>query len=181
VPEFWRVQPVDGKARPGEDYHPLTPPPSTRLHRCSNPELYRETYVASHPAGAIAEAFGDWAVWGPWLLEHPRHVKCLVHYEFAGTICDLDTADELVRLGIRPSHVVTKERPISRAWARNVYEEGRFDGVSWWSYRDPRWASVALWNITPLGVRVVIPLTAAQAQIDEARAVLRRPWGDVPV
>ena len=92
-------------------------------------------------------------------------------------IFDLDDADALGQLGLRPSQVVTRERAVTQRWARAIYEQGNWGGVRWWSYYDPKWYSYAVWDIARLTLR---PTSVQALAIDhpvvvEAAETLRRP------
>lgn len=76
----------------------------------------------------------------------------LARYRFAGGVLDLDDPEVLSEWALRPSSVVTRDREITQRWARAIYDTGEDSGVSWWSYRDPRWASLGLWDRTELAV-----------------------------
>jgi hypothetical protein len=48
-------------------------------------------------------------------------------------------------------------------------------GVRWWSYYDPRWASVGLWDIRHLVLQDVLALHLHDAALIEAgRLIVRR-------
>jgi hypothetical protein len=148
--------------------------------RLDNPEHYRVLYVSDHPAGAVAEAFGNHAVWTPALLAGPPalpgSVRALVTYEGpAGSILDLDDARALLARRLRPSHVVTRERATTQRWALAAFREGRWAGVRWWSYHDPRWGSMGLWDRTGLRIAAVDALSFEHPAVTEAVAVLARP------
>jgi hypothetical protein len=74
-------------------------------------------------------------------------------YELADDwpIFDLDSVSALASLGIeRPSEVVIRNRKITQRWARRIFERGIYVGVRWWSYYDPAWTSIGLWNAAHL-------------------------------
>lgn len=90
-------------------------------------------------------------------------------------ICDLDDAATLMRLALRPSHVVTRQLDVTQGWALRIFEEQRWIGVRWWSYYDARWYSFAIWDRTGISVERVEPLTLDHPAVIEASDVLRRP------
>jgi hypothetical protein len=149
--------------------------------RLDNPGVYSVLYLSNSPAGAIAEAFGRFPEWSPAILQSGSAARQSVravgvyalHDEAA--ICDLDDPQRLLELALRPSDVVTRDYDRTRAWARRIWEQGTWTGVSWWSYHDPRWASVGLWNIDGLKVQSVRQLRLNDADLLEASRVIVRP------
>ena len=120
---------------------------------------YRCLYVGDTPEGSIAEAFGRFDSWDKALLEADPATPLLPRSRFAlatygmhedEKIRDLDDARVLVAEGLRPSDVVTRNRLITQAWAMRIYAGGHYAGVSWWSYYDASWHSLAVWNISRL-------------------------------
>ena len=110
-------------------------------------------------SGAIAEAFGRFPEWSPAILAGspglPGSVRALASYRLAGDapLCDLDDPEQLRALRLRPSDVVSRDYSRTRAWARRIYERRAWVGVRWWSYYDPRWASVGLWQLDGLALQ----------------------------
>lgn len=178
---LWRVVPNLPTARPGKPGHPLHLPPRQGAGRLDNPEHYLVLYLADQPAGAVAEAFGDLAVWRASMLRgHPSlpgSVRALVSYELDdnAAVCDLDDPAELVARGLRPSQVVSHDRVRTQAWALRLWQERRYDGVRWWSYRDPRWGSLGIWSADRLRIIDVHPLVIDDDAVMSAGAVLHRP------
>ena len=91
------------------------------------------------------------------------------------SILDLDDADALKRLRLRPSDVVTRDRAVTQRWALAAYLERRWIGVRWWSYYDPNWYSYALWDRRRLTLSGVEALSLDHPAVAEAAAVLQRP------
>ena len=179
---LFRVLPYLPGARRGQPFHPMFVPPSTGSARIDNPDRYDTLYVSDAAAGAVAEAFGWRPVWAePMLRGRPTmvgSVQALVEYEAddaALTVCDLDDAERLVVLALRPSQVVTRDRAVTQAWAARIFDGGGFAGVRWWSYYDPQWGSLGLWDVSALKVREVTVLTLDHLAVVEAAAVLNRP------
>jgi len=182
---LYRVCPVDPAAMQGSPYHPGFVPRSTGQHRIDNPERYDTLYLAGSVAGAVAERFGTFASWGDWLLEHPRGFTArLVTFDLSDDrgVLDLDDAGELVARSLRPSRIVTRDRATTQAWAARLHGEGRWAGVSWWSFYDPDWASCALWCppgaavIEGLAVADVATLSGDHPAVVEASRSLLRHW-----
>ena len=66
---------------------------------------------------------------------------------------------------------------VTQRWARQIYETGQFDGVSWWSRRDARWTSIGLWNHAAVSVQdVTVLIDLDGPPIAEAAGALLRPF-----
>jgi hypothetical protein len=101
-----------------------------------------------------------------------------VEYAVDATVCDLDDPKQLAEFGLRPSDVVTPDRTRSQRWARQIYETGQYDGVSWWSRRDARWTCAGLWRAERIEVaRVTIVTSLSAPPVAEAARVLLRRVG----
>ena len=180
--QLYRVAPHLPGARRGQPFHPLFVPPSVGSNRVDNPELYDVLYVGDAAAGAVAEAFGWRPTWSAGMLRGPRSVpetvQALIEYDAPDqtfAVCDLDDASRLVGLKLRPSQVVTRDRQVTQTWAARIFSGGQYAGVRWWSYYDPQWGSLGLWDVGGIRVRKVTPLTMDHPAVIEAAAVLNRP------
>lgn len=136
-------------------------------------------YLSSAPAGAVAEVFAPLGSWSARMFESPstpRARRALGRYELGdrAPILDLDDADALRALGVRPSDVVTPDRAVTQRWAKRVVGKRRWDGVRWWSFYDSRWYSYGLWERRHLTVIGVEPLSLDHPAVVEAATVLRR-------
>ena len=175
----WRIAPVDPRARRGRPFHPLYVPAPSGRHRLDNTDLYSVLYASGEPAGAVAEAFASFSRWGDFLLDHPRGARrTLIAIDVPDdlTVLDLDDGRALVRRRLRPSQVVTKDRGVTQAWARKVWDEGEWAGVRWWSYHDPRWSTLGLWTMTGVSVAALEQLSATHDAVVEASEVMLRTW-----
>ena len=181
TPELYRVLPWVRGARTGEPGHPLFTGLVQGAGRIDNPERYRALYASDSPAGAIAEAVGNHGIWTSELLlgrpDLPGSVRVLAVLD-AGKldVLDLDDARALIRLRLRPSSVVTRDRRVTQRWALSAFEEKRWAGLRWWSYHDPRWGAFGLWSLGSIRVIDVRPLTSEDPALLEAGAILARPW-----
>lgn len=141
---------------------------------------YRVLYVGDTAQGAIAEAFGQFSRWTAPILAVPPSapagtVKALVRYQGDPAVLDLDDPYELQDLGLRPSSVVSRQRPVTQQWARAIYDRGGHDGISWWSYYEPMWASFGLWEYSGLLVADdPVPLSLTHPDVLEAAGVIKR-------
>lgn len=180
--DFWRVMNWNpGAADPSKNGHPLFIWPRQGAGRVDDPDHdYLVLYVGDTAEGAIAEAFGSYASWTPAVLEPPPTapagtVKALVKYAGDPAILDLDDPEVLRDWSLRPSSVVSRDRPSTQQWARSMYNSGDYAGVSWWSFYEPRWASFGLWDVS--GLMVAEPpevLSLDHDAVLEAAALIRR-------
>lgn len=176
----YRVLPYLSAAVDGAPGHPLFVPTSAGAGRVDNPDRYNVLYVGDAAAGAVAEAFG-WATrWDVGLLRGspslPTSVRALATYHLPDqtATCNLDDAHRLVALALRPSDVVTRDRPVSQAWARRIHSQHSFAGIRWWSYYDSRWGSYGLWDTSGLAVADVTVLDLDHPAVLEAAGTLLR-------
>ncbi|MBN9608439.1 MAG: hypothetical protein BGO26_19615 [Actinobacteria bacterium 69-20] len=177
---YYRVLPYLPAATDGEPGHPMFVPTSTGANRVDNPGAYDVLYLGDSPQCAVAEAFGWAPRWNAGLLRGspalPGSVRALVAYDLGGhaAVCDLDDADRLASLGLRPPRVVTRDREVTQAWARELFEGGQYAGVRWWSYYNPDWGSVGLWDSAALHVTDVVTLTVDHPAFVAAAAEIIR-------
>ena len=163
-----------------ENGHPLYVWPRQGRGRVDDPDgTYSVLYASDAPAGAVAERFGDFAAWPPEMFDGPVALpdsRLALATIDAGParLLDLDDAAVLVELGLRPSEVVTRDRRVTQRWARRVHDAGRWAGVGWWSYRDPRWRSYGVWDRSALRVVAVEPLDLDHPAVRDAAEVLSR-------
>jgi hypothetical protein len=180
VPILYRVLPFLANARPDEPGGALYVPRQGG-GRLDNPELYSVLYLSDAASGAIAEAFGRFPEWTPAVLAGspslPGSTRAIARYRLAdeAPLCDLDDPEQLKRLRLRPSEVVSRDYSRTRAWAGRIYEQRQWIGARWWSYYDPRWASVGLWDIDRLEVEEVRSLRLDDpALVEASRTIVRR-------
>lgn len=179
---LYRVLPWLADAAEGEPGHPLYVPEPSGSGRADNPGRYGALYLSDAEAGAVAEAFGNLRLWTPRMFvrpDLPGSVRALATYALrdAAAIFDLDAADALKALRLRPSDVVTRDRAVTQRWALAVYEMRRWSGLRWWSYYEPRWHSYAIWDIDALTLApgIARALTIDDAAVVDAAEVLCRP------
>jgi hypothetical protein len=108
----------------------------------------------------------------------PNSRYALATYEIAESrpLCNLDDAAVLQENLLRPSRVVTRDRTVTQNWATTIYRSRRFAGVAWWSYHEPDWKSLGIWDlsaVTLLEAPRILRLTDA-AVGDAARTICRR-------
>jgi hypothetical protein len=129
--------------------------------RIDNPSLYSVLYAASEPECAIAEAFGDLAIWREEMLMRNEFRYALATLAVSGRLplWEMDDTQHLEMLGLKPSDVVRRERTKTQAWAARVFAMKRYRGISWWSYYNPDWKVCGLWTIANVRIEAVEPLS----------------------
>jgi len=180
VPVLYRVFPYLAASAQDEPGGALYVP-SQGGGRLDNAGTYAVLYLSDAAAGAIAEAFGRFSEWNSAILEGspglPGSARAIARFELPenSAICNLDDPSQLIALGLHPSDIVSRDYARSRAWARRIYEQGKWIGLRWWSYYDPQWTSFGLWNIEQLTLREVKLLHLNDASLREAsRTIARR-------
>ena len=147
--ELYRIIPYDQNAAPNDRGGALFVP-AGGANRIDNADLYDVLYVATTPVAAVAEAFGRIPLWTPGTFVHGSgRPYRLVKYEVPAGLAlfNLDDVDALKTIGVtHPSSVVTRDRAKTQAWARTIFELGRYAGASWWSYYSPDWTILGLWD-----------------------------------
>lgn len=168
--------PFVGGAGWDEPGHPLFVPASTGGHRLDNPHAYDVLYGETTRDARSPRRSAGHRGGAPGSPSMPGSVRALVTYHLAEdtALCDLDDAARLVELGLRPSRVVTRDRQVTQAWALDLFDRGECAGVRWWSYYDPDWGSVGLWDVSSLTVTEVNELTVDHPAFVAAAAAIVR-------
>jgi len=176
---LFRVFPWLPDTASDEPGHPLYAPPLQGAGRIDNPAHYRVLYASESPVGAVAEAFGNHAVWTADLFRMPGLPgarRALATYEAKRlSVLDLDDARVLLVRKLRPSDVVTRDRERTRRWSLAIFRERKWDGARWWSFRDPDRGAYGLWSSYPLSVLDVTPLDVDHPTVTAAARLLARP------
>lgn len=137
-------------------------------------------YAGDTPEGAVAEAFGNLAIWSESMFAGPPSLsgseRALVQYATEARIINLDDARALLERRLRPSRVVTRSREETQAWALRIYQEKAWMGVSWWSFYDADWSSFGIWDRTDLNVDGIELLRQDDRAVQGASRVLKRIW-----
>ena len=175
-----------GQQRPG---HPLYVARARQgAGRFDNPSHYAALYASQQPDGAVGEILGNHTrvreemfVW----QGRPELRRCLVTLSVSeGVLLDLDDAEVLVGLGVRPSDVVRRNREVTRRLALRRYltrDETGEVGLAWWSYHHPDWRQVVLWSrdehawFSHIEVVDTADLGIAHPDVVVAAETLRRP------
>lgn len=175
----YRVFPFDSGAAPTDRGGALFVPAPSGFGRIDNPDLYDVLYLSADPQAAVAEAFGRLAVWRSETFVHGSCLPyAIARYEVPDDlrVFDLNDVEALKSIGVtRPTDVVTRDRAKTQAWARVVFVGGRHAGVGWWSYYEPDWPVVGLWDRR--SVQLAEPpqiITSASVVVQEAAAAIVR-------
>lgn len=147
---LYRVFPYDAGAASNDRGGALFVPPASGRSRIDNPDLYDVLYAACDQHAAIAETFGQLAVWRRETFVHAGgrpYALATIDAPDDRALFELNDVDALRSIGIaRPTDVVTRDREITQAWARTIFERGGFAGARWWSFYNPDWPIVGLWD-----------------------------------
>lgn len=179
----YRVFPHLPSARPGQAGHPLYEHRPQRGGRIDHPD-YFVWYLARQAEAAIGESFGNLATWDESMLAFPQ----LGARRALGTfflpddlaVLDLDDPQVLVDRSLRPSQIVARNLPATRAWGHRIYSEPdtaeptqrQWQAVSWWSFHRPTWTVLASWRRPEL--RTVEPLDLDHPAVRDAATSLHR-------
>lgn len=178
---LYRVIPFVSQAKKGEPGHPLYFPPNQGLARIDNSSHYAAGYLASSGSCAIAETFGFLSTWDQMMLRPiktlPNSQWSVVTYLLAAdkAIFNMDDASNLQKLKIRPSRVLTRDRAVTQEWALRIFKSGQSAGVSWWSFYNPDWSCVGLWDLTKLKASHIDTITLNDSWVGEASRAINRP------
>jgi hypothetical protein len=176
---LYRVFPFDAGAAPTDRGGALFVPAPSGAGRIDNPKVYAVLYTASTATAAIAETFGRLPVWRADTFVHGSGLPyALATYELpAGVqLFDVNDIDALRAIGVtRPTDIITHARSTTQAWARKIFELGGHAGIIWWSYYNPAWPIVGLWEHSGLQVaaRPEILGPASRAVTEAATAIVR--------
>lgn len=176
---YFRVHPWLHAAQSAKPGHALYVHPYQGSGRVDNPNNYLTLYIADTPAGAVAETWGRHEVWTDELLLNqslPASVAALSTYEADLAVVDLNDPQELFNLSLRPSRVVTRNVAATQAWALAIHRSRGGDGVRWWSYHEPDWGSLGIWDYSRIRHLDTVALSAAHPAVVEAGRMLNRRW-----
>lgn len=148
--KLYRVFPFDAGAALNDRGGALFVPPASGQSRIHNADIYNVLYVSAEPHAAVAEVLGRIELWRPATFVHPSGRPLALATSEAPDdlpLFEINDVDALRSIGVtRPTDVVTRDRAITQAWARTIFERGGFAGVRWWSYYNPDWPVVGLWD-----------------------------------
>lgn len=172
----YRVFPYVASAAPGDPGHPLSTG-EQGAGRWDNPDRYVAHYFAASPAAAVGERFATLSRWRRAMLVEPQlpdgeRSLCELELSDSVNLLDLDDPAQLAARGIRPTHVVIRDRQRTQDIAGRAFDEG-FAGMRWWSRYHPEWTLYVLWDISAVDVVEVSSLQGSPALIEAGDTLLR--------
>jgi RES domain len=147
--------------------------------RHDNPGSYGALYLARLPESAVAEllrGFLGRIVRDVHLRRPDGSTYALAMFDDStvGEVVDLDDPLELVRLGLKPSEVATRDREVTQQMALTIFGEGG-PGLGWWSTIEASWPNVTLFAEravgrlvlaeTPVALSIRHPMVLAAAEL----------------
>ena len=102
------------------------------------------------------------------------HALASVELADSARLCDLDDAKTLVDLSLRPSDVVNRDYTVTQAAALRIFAGSGMAGLRWWSYYNPAWGNIGIWDRGTLGAVTAQRLTITDSAVSTAaRTILR--------
>lgn len=190
--QLFRCYPRVPGARKGKPGH-WSYVPAPQMHgRWDNSDLYDSWYFSRTAIGAVAESFYNKRQWIPEVFLTPAgKPRAIAEFRYSGPApLNLDDAQTLVDLGVRPSEVVVQDLGKTQSLARRIFERhgegGAADtaagGIEWWSSQLSSEVSVLLWGSDgqpPAGLELVgiQALSVDHPAVVEAASRLYRTLG----
>lgn len=87
---------------------------------------------------------------------------------------ELDDAQNLVALKLRPSDVINRDYIVTQALALQIFTTGATSGLRWWSFYNPAWANNGVWNNAALTVMDIRPLSITDGTLISAARTISR-------
>ncbi len=122
------------------------------------------------------------------MLEHPTGLRrALATFSAPDdlSVFDFDDPTNLLRVGMRPSQVVIRNKGFTQGKAAEVFRQQdadgsrKWDALRWWSFHRPTWTNLMLWAIAgesvPITLEDVQALDLASTPLAEAAKGLHRP------
>jgi hypothetical protein len=153
---------------------------SSGYGRIDNPDIYDVLYVAADPHAAIAETFGRFPVWRAQTFVNASgfpYAMATIDVSPEHALFEMNDIDALRSIGItHPTDVVTRDRDVTQTWARTIFERGGFAGVSWWSFYNPVWQIVGLWDTRLLALAEPTEILTIDRRVvvEAARTIVRQ-------
>jgi hypothetical protein len=184
---LYRIFGHDPDAATGEPGHPDFLYPGQGSGRWDNPDHYLGWYMASSPAAAVGEVFGDLASWDDAMFDFPflegaRRVLGTYSVPDSIALLDLDDAAALADRTLRPTQVVSPNRVATQRVALDIFNEQDrsgarlWAGVTWWSSRRAYWPVHFIWGQTP-ACESIDSLHVAHPAVRDAATALSKPLG----
>ena len=177
---LYRCFPYNPAVKKIEPGHPLFIPMSRSTGRINNPDIYSSSYWSAQPECAVAEVYGGEMQWSPGTFlggpQLPKAQQGIAAIEIPddARIFSIDNAPNLMKLKLRPSQVVTRDNAVTQAWARKIFELGKYAGISWWSILWPEWQSYGVWSLAGVQVLSIENLSISHAAVLKSAEVLNK-------
>lgn len=127
--------------------------------RHDNPAVYGCLYLAERAVSSVTEQLAPFR--GQRLTASMLRRRALplalaaVEMDDRAPLLDLDDPGVLVREGLRPSRVATKERGVTQAHALDLFtRHADAAGLRWWSTWEALWTNVTLFDRAAAMIRV---------------------------
>jgi RES domain-containing protein len=147
--------------------------------RHDNPERYGCLYATQDAVSAVVEQVARFVgnAFAPGMLMLAGLPIALATIELPDDVevVDLDDPATLVREGLRPSHVATRERARTQRNARELFDAHPDAGaLKWWSTFEASWTNVTLFDRAAdrLRVRATERLAPESEPVQDAREML---------
>lgn len=177
---LYRCFPHNPAIKKIESGHPLYIPASRSTGRINNPDIYTPSYWSAQPECAVAETYGNQMQWSSGTFagtpQLPKAHQGITAIEIPddAQMFNMDNAPNLVKLKLNPSQVVTRNNAVTQAWARKIFELGKYAGISWWSIFWPEWQSYGVWSLTGVKILSVEKLSIGHAAVLKSAEVLNK-------
>ena len=102
------------------------------------------------------------------------HALATVELGRSARLCDLDDAKTLVTLSLRPSDVINRDYAVTQAAALRIFSSNAVAGLRWWSYYNPAWGNIGIWDRHMLGAVTVQRLAIADSAVFTAARTISR-------
>jgi hypothetical protein len=147
--------------------------------RHDNPDAFGCLYVSDREISPIVEQLARFrgAVLTPALLIRRGLPLAIAELELSSesSLVDLDDPRVLIRHGLRPSRIATRQRSVTQPSARALYERHPAAvGLRWWSSFESLWMNVTLFDraVKHLKIASVRLLTIDDPSVVEAAEFL---------
>jgi hypothetical protein len=148
------------RAKPADADGPLWFPRSLQGEgRHDNPDVYACLYLSEREVSAVVEQLARFRSQRltPSLLRRRGLPLAIASLELADPpkLIVLDDPRVLLRGGLRPSVVATRQRAVTQPQARAWFDRSReTNGLRWWSTDEAAWMNVTLFDRAAAGLRV---------------------------
>jgi RES domain len=178
---LWRLLPRQPDATPSAPGGALWFPRELQgAGRHDNPDLYGCLYASERPVSAVAEALAPFR--GTGALSRAMLLRANLPLALArldlkdgSELIDLDDPRVLASVQLRPSHVATKARVTTQAYAARLFEDHPTAvGLRWWSTLEASFANLTLYDraLPDLSLIDLEPLTLDHSSTREAADLL---------